>query len=144
MLAQHLSDRQHQIGRRRALGQLAGEAHADHLRQEHADRLPEHGGFGLDPADAPAQAAESVDHRGVRIGADQGVGIRLAVRGHDHAREKFEVDLMDDAGVGRHALEVVERLLSPLEEPVALAVAGKFEVGVLPERVPVAERIDLH
>jgi hypothetical protein len=44
------------------------------------DRLAEHGGFRLDAADAPAEHAEAVDHGGVRIGADAGVGIgdRLA------------------------------------------------------------------
>ncbi len=38
-------------------------------------RLAEHGRLGLDAADAPAEHGEAVDHRGMRIGADQRVGI---------------------------------------------------------------------
>ena len=44
----------------------------DRLRQKH--RLAEHRRLGLDAADAPSQHAEAVDHRGVRVGPDQGVG----------------------------------------------------------------------
>ena len=43
------------------------------LRRHHVERLAEHHGLGLDAAHAPAQHAEAVDHRGVRVGADQGV-----------------------------------------------------------------------
>ena len=74
---EHLRDRQHQIGRGRAFAQTALELEADHLRHQHRDRLTEHGRFGLDPADAPAEHAEAVDHRGMRIGADHGVRIGL-------------------------------------------------------------------
>ena len=38
-------------------------------------RLAEHGGLGLDAADAPAQHGQAVDHGGVAVGADHGVGI---------------------------------------------------------------------
>ena len=79
-LAQHLGHGQDQVGGGRALGQLAAELEADHLRQQHRDRLAEHRRLGLDPADAPAEHAEAVDHRRVRVGADQGVGIGLQRR----------------------------------------------------------------
>ena len=61
--------------------QLAGEPETDDLGDQHADRLAEHRRFGLDPADAPAEHAEAVDHRRVAVGADQRVriGDRLAV-----------------------------------------------------------------
>ena len=48
---------------------------ADHFRDDHRDGLAEHRRLRLDPADAPAEHAEAVDHRGVAVGADQGVGI---------------------------------------------------------------------
>ena len=73
LLAEHLGHRQHEVGRRRPLAQLAGEPEADHLREQHRDRLAEHRGLGLDPAHAPAEDAEPVDHRRVRVGADEGV-----------------------------------------------------------------------
>ena len=56
-------------------GQIAVQLEADHARDEHRNRLAEHGGLGLDAADAPADDADAVDHRGVRIGADAGVGV---------------------------------------------------------------------
>ena len=94
---------------------------------------PEHRRLGLDPADAPAEHAEAVDHRRVRVGADQRVGVRLAqaivVDEHD-ARQVLEVDLVHDAGVRRHDREVVERALAPAQERVALLVALELQLGV--------------
>ncbi len=80
VLAQHLGHGQHQIGRGRAFRQLAGELEADDLRNQHRRRLAEHRGFRLDAADAPAEHAEAVDHRRVRIGAEHGVRIRPQLR----------------------------------------------------------------
>ena len=51
--------------------------------------------------------------------------------GPHRLRQVFEVDLMADAGAGRHDAEVLERALAPLEEVVALAVALVFELDVL-------------
>ena len=62
----------------------------------------------------------------------------------DDAREIFDVDLMDDAGVGRHDPEVAEGVLSPAQERVALLVARELELGVQLKRVRPAEVIDLH
>ena len=76
LLAQHLRDRQHQIRGRRAFGQPPVQLEADHRGNQHRERLAEHGGFRFDSADAPAENAEAVDHRGVRIGADQRIGKR--------------------------------------------------------------------
>ena len=103
-LAQHLGDGEHEVGGGGALGQLAGELEAEHLRDQHRHRLAEHRRLGLDAADAPAEHAEAVDHRRVRVGPDERVGVglqRALVRGlvgreHD-ARQVLEVDLVDDA-----------------------------------------------
>src|SRR5262249_51764362 len=102
--AQHLGDREHQVGGGGAVGQLAGEPETDHLGDEHADRLAEHGRLGLDPADAPAQHAEAVLHGGVRVGADAGVGVGGPVVGHHDPGQVLDVDLVDDPGARRHAL----------------------------------------
>ena len=132
---QHLRDREDEVGGGRALRELAGEPEADHLRDEHRDRLAEQHRLGLDPAHAPAQHAEAVDHRRVRVGADQRVGERerpsaLLAR-LDDPREVLEVHLVDDPGARRHDAEVVERALPPAEEGVALAVALELALGVL-------------
>src|SRR3546814_3846906 len=56
--AQHLGRGQHQVGRGDAFLQLAGEFEADDFGDQHADRLAEHRGLRLDPADAPARSEE--------------------------------------------------------------------------------------
>ena len=77
VLAQALGDRQHEVGRGRAFGQSCRSAGSRRTsRNQHRDRLAEHRRLGLDAADAPADHAEPVDHRRVRVGADQRVGIR--------------------------------------------------------------------
>ena len=105
---------------------------SDDFRNQHRYRLSEHCRFGLDSADAPAEYAESVDHRRVRIGADERVGIGgdLAVyRIHEHClREILEVDLVDDSGVRGNDAEILQRLLAPAEKCVALLVALELEV----------------
>ena len=144
LLAQQLGDREHEVGRRGALGQLAVELEAEHLRDEHRHRLAEHRRLGLDAADAPAEHAEAVDHRRVRVGADERVGVGVAVVvDEDHAREVLEVDLVDDPGVGRHDREAVEGVLAPAQERVALVVALELALGVEAEGVVGAEDVDL-
>src|SRR5579859_3948734 len=61
----------------------------------------------------------------------------------DYAREVFEIDLVDDAGVGMDDGEVAESGLSPAQEGVALFVALKFEEGIHVERAGGAEFVDL-
>ena len=148
MAAEHFSDGQDEVGRRRALSQLAGHAHADDLRSDEGERLAEHRGFRFDAADAPAQDAEAVDHRCMGVGADKRVwvGDRLAVApgGLDDLREELEVHLVDDAGAGRNDTEVAERLLGPPQEPVTFAVALIFVRHVDAEGIGPAEGVDLH
>ena len=73
--AQHLRDGQHEVGGGDAFLERAGEMDADDFRREEINRLAEHAGLGLDAADAPADHAEAVDHGGVRVRADERVGI---------------------------------------------------------------------
>ena len=135
LLAQHLRDGQHDVGRGDAFLRLARQLEADHLGNQHRLRLAEHGGFRLDAADAPAEHGQTIDHRRVAVGADDRVGIGEGLGadlvGPDRLGEIFEIDLMADAGAGRHDAEVREGALAPLQEVVALAVALVFEVDVL-------------
>ena len=86
-LAQHLRDGQRQVGGGDAFAQRAGQVHADDVRREEIDRLAEHARLGFDAADAPADDAEAVDHRRVRIRADQRVGIVNGLRSGVRASE---------------------------------------------------------
>ncbi len=152
-LAQHLRDGEHEVGGGDAFLELALELEADDFRQQHRHRLAEHRGFRLDAADAPAEHGEAVDHGGVRIGADQRVGIGdferagLAADGHlfllrpDGLGEIFKIDLMADAGARRHDGEVRERALTPFQEFVALLVLLVLFGDVLLEGAVVAEEV---
>ena len=62
---------------------------------------------------------------------------------HD-PREILDVDLMHDPGVGRHGAVAVQRVLTPFEETVALAVAFELELRVLIEGRRGTEFVDLH
>ena len=143
-VAEDLRHRQDEVGRGRALRELPVEAEADDLRQEHRHRLAEHRGLGLDPADAPADDAQAVDHRRVRVGADERVGERLPVALLDDTRQELEVHLVADADVRRDDLERVEGALAPPQERVALAVAVELELRVPLDREPAREVVDLH
>ncbi|MND89956.1 hypothetical protein D3C80_820310 [compost metagenome] len=146
LLAQHLGDGQHQVGGGRAFRQLAGQLEADDFRDQHGDRLTQHGGLGLDAAYAPAQDGQAVDHGGVAVGAYDGVGIGdglLAfVQGPDGLGQVLQVDLVADAGAGRHDAEVVEGRRAPAQEVVALDVALILALDVLAEGLGVAEVVD--
>ena len=143
LLAQHLRHRQHQVGGGGALGQLAGQLEADDLGDQHVVRLSEHHRLSLDAAHAPAEHAQAVDHRRVRVGAHQRVGVGdAAPQLHDPA-QVLQVDLVADAGPRRHGAEVSEALLRPLQEGVALAVALVFLLHIEEEGGVVAEGVDL-
>ena len=142
-LAEDLRHGQDEIGGGGALPHRAREPEADHLRDEHRDGLAEHRRLRFDPADAPAEHAEPVDHRRVRVGAEQRVREGLAVSRLDDPPQELEVHLVDDPGLGRDDLQVVERLLSPAEEGVPLTVSLVLAVGVDADRHPVGEGVDL-
>ena len=156
LLAQHLRDREHEVGRGDAFLELSLELEADDFRQQHRQRLAEHAGFRLDAADAPAEHGKAVDHRRVRVGADQRVRIgdleraglladlHLLLLGPHRLREIFEIDLVADAGAGRHHGEIRKRLLAPFQEFVAFLILLVFLDHVLAERLVVAEEVHDH
>lgn len=147
-LAQHLGDGQHQVGGGDALLELAGQFETYDFRDQHRHRLAEHRRLGLDAAHAPAEYAEAVDHGGMGVGADQGVGegvgAAVFVLGPDRAAQVFQVDLVADASARRYHAEVVEGALAPAQEGITLAVALHFNVDVLFEGGVAAELVDHH
>src|SRR5207244_5185270 len=125
LLAQYLRDREHEVGRSGTRLQASVQAEADDLRNQHRDRLAEHGGLRLDAADAPAEYAEAVDHRGVRVSADQRVRIcapgSVGLGVEDDPAEVLQVDLVDDARARRDDRAAAARRLPPAQERVPLA-----------------------
>ena len=142
--AEHLRDVQREVGRGHAFAEAAGHVDADDFGCEKIDWLAEHAGFGFDAAHAPTDDAESVDHRRVRIGPDQRVGVVDAIRGQHALGEIFQIHLVDDADAGRDDLEGLERLLAPFEKLVAFAVALELHFEVLPHGLGGAEKVYLH
>ena len=65
MLAQQLRDGQGEVGGGDAGAKRAGQAHTGDDGCEQGNRLAEHGGFGFNATDAPAQNAHSVNHGGM-------------------------------------------------------------------------------
>lgn len=70
-LAQLLRHFEHEVGGGDALFERSGEINAHHFRHEEGHRLAEHARFGFNATHAPTHDAEAVDHRRVRIGADE-------------------------------------------------------------------------
>ena len=124
------------------------QADAHDMRHGLVERLAEQHGLRLDPADAEAEDTQAVDHRRVRVRADDRVRIRdpaavgsVAI-GH-HRGQELEVDLVDDPGPGWHHAQVPERGLGPAEELVALAVPVVLALDVERERPRRTKPVDL-
>ena len=96
------------------------------------------------PPDAPAEDAEPVDHRRVRVRPHERVRERDPVALVDDTCEELEVDLVDDPRARRDDREVVERALTPAQECVALAIPLELELCVPEDRATGCELVDLH
>ncbi len=144
MLAQHLRDREDEIRGGRSIRELPGETETDHFGEQHIDRLTDHDGLGFDATDAPSNNTQPVDHRRMRVGADERVRVKDTVVIPYDLGEILEVHLVNDSGGRRNDPEVVEGSLSPLEELVAFHVPCELHLGVDLQRIGRVERIDLH
>ena len=117
MFAQQLHNGQNHICRGCSFRQLASQSAADDARQQHRDRLPEHRGFRFNASDAPAQHADSVDHRCMGVGAYDRIRVGLVHpldRSFSNHRSKiFKIDLMNDSGCRWNNTELTERILTP-------------------------------
>ena len=138
LLAEHLRDRQHQIGSGDTFLHRTGQLEADDIGDEHGNRLAEHGGFRFNPAHTPAQHAKAIDHGGVAIRAIAGIGegkdIAGIRRGPHHLRQVFQIHLVADTRARRHNAEIIEGFLAPAEEFVTLPIPLKLNIHILLER----------
>ena len=141
--AEHLRNGQDEVGGGNTLLKSAGQLEADHLWDEHVVRLSEGDGLRLNASDAPAENAEAVDHGGVTVRAHQRIRHRDVVLDEHALRQVLKVNLMDDAGGGRDDREVIEGLLAPLQELVALAVPLELPLRVELERRRRSEGVHL-
>ncbi|MCY1262184.1 hypothetical protein D9M70_104640 [compost metagenome] len=134
LLAQELGQRQHHVGGGDARLQLAGQLDADAFRQTHPRCAAEHYAFGFQTTDTDGDHAQRIDVRGVAVGADAGIREGHAVTHLDHRRHFLQVDLVHDAVARRDHVDVLERLLGPVDEVETVFVATVFDGAVLLER----------
>src|SRR3984957_4593879 len=148
VLAQHLGDGENEVGGSGAFFQFSAQFHTDNLWDEHGNRLAQHGSLGFDTADAPAQYAQAVDHGGVRVGADECVGIgsflSVDVVDENDAGQELKIDLMNDARVRGNDCKIAESGLSPAQKAITFFVANELKLGIELECIGRAELIDLH
>jgi len=130
-LTEHVGAGEHQIGGGGVGREVTGESEADDLGEDHGDLLAEHDRLGFDASDTPSDDTKSVDHSGVRVSADKRIGVKNAIFFEDNASKPFQVDLMDNTIARGHNSEVVEGLLTPLEESEALLVTLELKLFVL-------------
>src|SRR5262249_30418513 len=143
-LAHELCDGEREIGGSDTFLERACEMYAADIWCEEINRLTQHAGLGLDTTDTPTNNADAVDHRAVRVRADErGLAINT-VRAEHALGEIFEIHLMYDADAGRDDLEGIERLHAPLKELVTLAVARELQLQVALHRIRAAGKIHLH
>jgi len=113
------------------------------LGQDHRDGLAKHDSLSLDATNTPPSDTETIDHGGVGVGADDGVGVEEAVAVKDDTREVLEIDLVNDTRAWRYDLEVVEGLGAPLEELESLTVPGELEALILVSGISNTGSVDL-
>src|SRR6516225_665309 len=75
-----------------------------------------------------------------------GIGLELITIRHraHHACQILDVHMMADPRIRQHYLEIPERFLPPSQKLIALLVTLKFQLGIHPEGVDVAETVHLH
>ena len=147
MLSEHLRACEHQISRGDAFLQCASQLESHDFRDEHRHRLTKHRRFGLDPPNAPAEDAKSIDHCRMAVRPDAGIriGDRRAAciaRCPDCLGNVFKIDLVADAGPRRNGLEIVEALRAPFQKVVTLPIAVILDLDILLESFRVAKLVD--
>ena len=146
VLSQHVGNDEDEVCGTGTVRQTARQPDTHDFRNQHGDRVAEHGGLRLDAADTPAENCEAVDHRGVAVSPDHTVRVShlpaIAFGYPDNLCKVFEIDLMADAGPGRHHTEVGECARSPAEEFVPLAVPFEFQSDVAGKRVVGCKPVD--
>jgi hypothetical protein len=138
VLAQHLGDREHEVGGGDArTGSLPVSLKPTTCGMSMETGWPSMAASASMPPTPQPSTPRPLTMVVWRVGADAGVGVGLtpSTDREDDAGEVLDVDLVDDAGARGHDLEVVERRLAPAQELVALAVALVLDVDVELERV---------
>src|SRR4026208_2162848 len=109
--------------------------HADDVRRQEVHRRAQHSRFGFDSPDSPAYNTQSVDHRGVRIRADERVRIKYAVLLLNSFCQILEVDLTTNSDTRWNNLKAVKCLHPPLQKLIARAVPLELHLHIQTQRI---------
>ena len=126
---------------------MAGQFHADDLRNGKRVSQSQQSGFGVNAAHPPTQHPKRIHHGGVRVTTNDKfraypqvvVDFLLG----DHAGNSLEIDLVDDAAARWKDAQALEGLLGPIDEGVALAVSLQLHLHVLHDGVRCAPMVHL-
>lgn len=100
-LSEDVGNSEHEISSSGVLGEITSQFKSNDLGEDHRDLLAEHDGFSFDTANTPSYNTKSINHSGVRISSDTGVGHEHAVDIADEVGEPLQIDLMDNTVTGR-------------------------------------------
>src|SRR6185369_12704409 len=103
--------------------------------------MAQHRGLRLNTTHTPTHDAQPVDHRRVRVSADERVR-KINVLLPNVLREIFEIYLVTDADTRRNYAKTVECLCAPLEKLVTRTIAPELHLHVLLKRVARAREVD--
>ena len=134
VFAQHPRHGQYEVRGAGPIGKPSSQANPHDVGHQHRDGITEHGSFGFNSSDAPAQNREPVDHGRMAVSPHHGVRVgnlpSILFADPHNLREMLEVDLVTDAGARRNDPKVVEGSRPPPQEFVALAIALELEINV--------------
>ena len=147
-VTQHLGDRKHQVGGGHAFRHFTREFETNDFRYQHGNGLAQHGRLCFDAANTPAQYTDTVNHRGVRVGAYERIRVSpvftVHIGGPNTLSEIFKVHLVTDTRTGRHNAEIIKGGLAPAQESVAFAIALHFDFYVIVKRLIIGKAIHHH
>merc|ERR1712166_1113311 len=123
---------------------ITNESKTNDLRKHHCNLLTKHDRFSFNTADTPAYNTKTIDHSGMRIGTDNGVGVEHIIFFKNNTCEPLKIDLMNNTVAWRYNSEIVKGLLTPLEERKSLLIAVELNLFIPVLCVKVSCNIDLH
>src|SRR5690625_3801985 len=104
---------------------------ADHFGIGDEIVLPQQGSYSFDPPYTPADHADSVDHRRVRVCSHQRIRKKPAIPGSHSTCKVFQVHLMTNPHTRWNHSKVFKSILCPLQQLVTLSVSTVLHLHIL-------------
>ncbi len=135
MFTEHFSDGQHQVGRRSSHWKSALQFESNDSRYQHRYWLAKESCLSFNSANAPTKNSKTINHGGVRVSSNNCIGISAErsrnFPSHNHARQEFNIHLVNNSRSWRHNFELIKGGLAPTEESITLSITLVFDINVL-------------